>query len=166
MAVPGSVLAVLAATVLAGCGSYTNRSLFPQDIKSVYVEMFDNRTFRRGMEYTLSDALAKRIESDTPYKIVSDRDRADSIIDGQLVVITESILTLERETGQALEKEVVLAATVNWKNLKTGRMMMNNQAVTAAAGYSEFLHQDFTYASGLAANKLARKIVEVMQDNW
>lgn len=157
---------MLAATTLAGCGGYTNRSLFPQDIKSVYVEMFDNRTFRRGTEYTLSDALAKRIESDTPYKIVSDRDRADSIIDGQLTVIAESILTLERETGRALEKEVVLTATVNWKNLKTGRMMMNNQAVTASAGYSDFLHQDFTYASSLAANKLAQKIVEVMQDNW
>ena len=56
--------------------------------------MFDNRTFRRGIEYTLSDALAKRIESDTPYKIVSDRDRTDSVSSGQLVVITESILTI------------------------------------------------------------------------
>jgi len=163
---PGCVLAVLAATVLAGCGGYSNKSLFPKDIGSVYIEMFDNRTFRRGIEYTLSDAIVKRIESDTPYKVVSDRDRTDSVIDGQLVVITESILTLERETGRALEKEVVLTATVNWKNLKTGRMMMNNQSVTAAASFSEFLHQDFTYASSLAANKLAQKIVEMMQDNW
>ncbi len=165
-AAPGCVLAVLAVTALAGCGGYTNESLFPQDIKSIYIEMFDNRTFRRGIEYTLSDAIVKRIESDTPYKVVSDRDRTDSVMDGQLVVSTESILTLERETGQALEKEVILTATVNWKNLKTGRMMMNNQTVTAAASYSEFLRQDFTYASTLAANKLAQKIVEVMQNNW
>jgi len=164
--VPGSVLAVLAATALAGCGGYTNKSLFPEDVRSVFIEMFDNRTFRRGIEYTLSDAMAKRIESDTPYKIVSDRDRTDSVLDGQLVVIGESILTLERETGQALEKEVILTATVNWKNLRTGRMMINNQSITAAASYSEFLHQDFTYASSLAANKLAQKIVEVMQNNW
>jgi hypothetical protein len=163
---PGCVLAVLAATTLAGCAGYTNKSLFPEDIKSVYIEMFDNRTFRRGIEYTLSDAIAKRIESDTPYKVISDRDRTDSVLDGQLVAITESILTLERETGQALEKEVILTAAVNWKNLKTGRMMMNNQSMTAAASYSEFLHQDFTYASTLAANKLAEKIVEQMQDNW
>ncbi len=165
-AMPGCVLAVLAITTLAGCGGYSHTSLFPEDIGSVYIEMFDNRTFRRGIEYTLSDAIVKRIESDTPYKVVSDRDRTDSIIDGQLVVISESILTLERETGRALEEEVVLTATVNWKNLKTGRMMMNNQSVTAAASYSEFLHQDFTYASTLAANKLAQKIVELMQNNW
>jgi len=166
---PGTILAMLAPMVLAGChglGGYTNKSLFPEDIRSVYVEMFDNRTFRRQVEYTLSDALAKRIESDTPYKIVSDRDRTDSVMDGQLVVIAESILTLERETGRALEKEVILTATVNWKNLKTGRMMINNESVTAAASYSEFLNQDFTYASSLAANNLAEKIVELMQNDW
>jgi len=165
---PVFTLAVVAATVLAGCGvaGYTNKSLFPEDVRSVYIEMFDNRTFRRGIEYTLSDALAKRIESDTPYKIVSDRDRTDSVMGGQLVVIAESILTLERETGRALEKEVILTATINWKNLRTGRMMVNNESVTAAASYSDFLNQDFTYASTLAANKLAEKIVEVMDNNW
>jgi len=159
---------MLAVTALAGCGigDSTNKSLFPADVGSVYIEMFDNRTFRRGVEYMVSDALAKRIESDTPYKIVSDQDRTDSVMRGQVVVITESILTLERETGRALEKEVILTATVNWKNLRTGRMMINNQAVTAAASYSDFLSQDFTYASSLAANKLAEKIVEVMQNNW
>ncbi|MBN1510356.1 MAG: hypothetical protein JW955_26140 [Sedimentisphaerales bacterium] len=169
LAVGGAALAILAAVVLAGCnglGGYTNKSLFPADVRSVYVEMFDNRTFRRGVEYTLSDALAKRIESDTPYKIVSDRDRTDSVMDGQLVLIAESILTMERETGRALEKEVILSATVNWKSLKTGRLMINNKSVTAAASYSEFLNQDFTYASSLAANNLAEKIVELMQDNW
>ena len=166
--VRGLIPPVLAVIALAGCGisGYTNKSLFPEDVGSVYIEMFDNRTFRRGIEYTVSDALAKRIESDTPYKIVSDRDRTDSVMGGQLVVITESILTLERETGRALEKEVLLTATVNWKNLRTGRMMINNQSVTAAASYSDFLSQDFAYASSLAANKLAEKIVEVMQNNW
>jgi hypothetical protein len=164
--VPSLALAGLAAALLASCSGYTNQSLFPGDVKSVYIQMFDNRTFRRGIEYTLSDALAKRIESDTPYRIVSDRDRTDSVLDGQLVVIAESILTVERETGQAMEKEVVLSATVDWKNLRTGRMMVNHRPITAAASYSEFLNQDFTYASALAANKLAEKIVELMQDNW
>ena len=28
---------LLAVTTLAGCGGYTNKSLFPEDIKSVYV---------------------------------------------------------------------------------------------------------------------------------
>jgi len=162
-------LLAVALSLLAGCAGstgYANASLFPDDVGSVYLEMFDNRSFRRGVEYTLTDALAKRIEAETPYKIVSSRDRADSVISGQLVTVGEGILTLEREIGRPLEKEVVLTAVVNWKNLKTGRLMINSETVTAAASYSQFQNQDFTYASAVAANKLAQDIVQLMEDPW
>ena len=150
----------------SGSSGYSNATLFPNDVENVYVEMFDNRSFRRGVEYTFSNALAKRIEAETPYKIVSDRDRADSVMSGQLVAVGESILTLERELGRAMEKEVLLTAVVNWKNLKNGRLMINSQTVTAVASYSEFQGQDFTYASSMAANKLAQNIVELMENQW
>ena len=154
---------------LSGCsdvGGYSNQTLFPDSIATVRLEMFDNRSFRRGTEYDLSDALAKRIEVDTPYTIVSDPDRADSVISGQLLSIGESTLTIDRNTARPLENEVILTAVVNWKDLKTGRMMINNQTVTAAASYSGLQNQDFTYASTLAANRLAGKIVELMEQHW
>jgi len=128
--------------------------------------MFDNRSFRRGVEYELSDALAKRIEAETPYKIISSRDRADTVISGQIVQITESVLTRERQIGRALEKEVHLQAVVSWKNLKTGDLLINNKSVSASANYSEWQNQGFGYASTLAANNLARKIVELMEKEW
>jgi len=164
-----SVVCFLSSFFLAGCGpstGYTNASLFPSDVNNVYLEMFDNRSFRRGIEFTLSDALAKRIEVDTPYKIVSDRDRADSVMSGQLTLVGESILTIERDLGRALEKEVVLTAVVNWKNMKDGKLMINSRTVTATASYSEFQRQDFPYAAALAANKLAQTIVELMKNPW
>ena len=73
-------IAVLGNLFFGGCAEmagYSNQSLFPQDIDTVYLEMFDNQTFRRGAEYDLSDALSKRIEVDTPYKIVSSRESRD-----------------------------------------------------------------------------------------
>jgi hypothetical protein len=166
---PISVLCLLSSALLGGCGAstgYSNASLFPNDVNNVYLEMFDNRSFRRGIEFTLSDALAKRVEVDTPYKIVSSRDRADSVMSGQIVTAGESILTIERDIGRALEKEVALTAVVNWKNLKDGQLMINSKTVTATASYSEFQGQDFTYASSVAANKLARSIVELMKNQW
>ena len=157
---------ILSAAGCSGLRGYSNETLFPDDISSVRLEMFDNRSFRRGVEYVLSDALAKRIEVETPYKIVSSRDRTDSVISGQLVAVSESILTVERDVARPLEKEVTVAAVVNWKNLNTGRIMINNETVTASASYSEFQNQDFTYASNLAVNKLAQKIVELMENKW
>jgi len=145
---------------------YSDESLFPEDVSSVCLEMFDNQTFRRGVEYELSDALAKRIEVDTPYKIVSDSDRADTVMSGQIVSIGEIVLSVDRDLGTVLEKEVELRAVVNWKNLKTGQLMMDQLKVSASASYSEYQQQDFKYASSLAANNLARKIVEQMERKW
>ncbi len=161
--------ACLTFSALSGCAllkGYSNKSLFPGNVKSVCLEMFDNQTFRRGIEYELSDALAKRIETETPYKIVSDRNRADTVISGRIVSIGESALSTERETGRILEKEVELVAVVNWKNLNTGQLLINNQTVNSSASYSEYQMQDFKYGSSLAANKLARNIVELMEVKW
>ena len=145
---------------------YSNESLYPDDISSVCLEMFDNQSFRRGVEYELSDALAKRIEAETPYKIVSSRDRADSVISGRIVSIGESVLNIERKTGRALEKKVELRAVVNWKNLKTGELLIDNVSVGASANYSQWQNQSFAYGSTLAANNLARRIVELMEKEW
>ena len=124
-----SCILVLGALGLCGCaelGGYSNQSLFPREIDTVYLEMFDNQSYRRGAEYELSDALSKRIEVETPYKIVSNRDRADTIMSGQIVSIGETALSTERETGLVLEKEVELTALVDWKNLKTGELLIDN----------------------------------------
>jgi hypothetical protein len=165
----GIFILLLCTLSFSGCTEltgYSNQSLFPQDIDTVYLEMFDNQTFRRGAEYELSDALSKRIEVNTPYKIVSSRDRADTIMSGQIVSIGESALSTERETGLVLEKEVQLTARINWKNLKTGELLIDNLSLSAIASYSEYQQQDIKYASNLAANNLARKIVELMELNW
>ncbi|MDH4241539.1 MAG: LPS assembly lipoprotein LptE, partial [Phycisphaerae bacterium] len=152
-----------------GCAEmtgYSNQSLFPADVSSVCLEMFENTSFRRGVEYKLSDALAKRIEAATPYKIISSKDRADSVISGQIVQVDELVLSVERETGLPLEKELLLRAVVNWKNLKTGRLLIDNKSVTSQATYSAYQNQDFSYASALAANNLAQRIVELMEKEW
>jgi len=154
---------------LCGCGGmagYSNESMFPEEVDSVCLEMFDNRTFRRGVEYELSDALAKRIEVDTPYKIISDSDRADTVMNGQILSISQMALSTDRDMGSVLEREVELRAVVNWKNLKTGQLMIDHVIVSASASYSTYLKQDFKYASSLAANNLARKIVELMENKW
>ncbi|MFA5239968.1 MAG: LptE family protein [Phycisphaerae bacterium] len=155
--------------VFCGCSKmsgYSNESLFPADVSGVYVEMFDNKSFRRGVEYELTDALAKRIEAETPYKIVSSRDRADTIISGRIVSASETRLSYERQTGRAMEKEAELRVVVDWKNLKTGELLIDNKSVSASGSYSEWQEQGFRYGSTLAANNLAQKIVELMEKEW
>lgn len=165
------LLALLAVAPLSLCSctalqGYSNDSLFDENINSVYVEMFDNESFFRGTEYVLTDAIAKRIEAQTPYKVVSSADRADTILTGQLTTVGQSAITSERQTGKALEKEVTLMAIVNWKNLKTGELLIDNQSASATASFSQWQNQGFEYGSSLAANNLAQRIVELMEKPW
>lgn len=152
----------------SGCGKagYSNEQMFPEQIDSVCLEMFDNQSFYRGVEYEFSDSLSKRIEASSPYKIISSTDRADSVISGYLTNVSNGSLTIERETGRSMEKEVVLTAVVNWKNLRTGEFLIENQQVSASASYSEWQNQGFRYGSALAANRLAQRVVELMEKKW
>jgi hypothetical protein len=168
IAILASVL--LAGTFLSGCGrsqgGYSNEWLYPENVETVYVEMFENDTFRRGLEYELTDAVAKRIEAETPYKIVSDRDLADTVLSGRIVSWSEDVLSFERQTGTPLELRADVGAIMNWKNLKTGKMIVENKDVFDAMTFSEWQNQSFEYASVVAANRVAERIVEQMQTDW
>ena len=165
-----SVIAVLS-VALTGCGTgglggYTNQWLHPQDVSTVYVEMFDSRSLRRGHEYVLTDAICKRIESETPYKILSDRDYADTVLSGQISSIGSGVIAGERYTGRPLEMESIVTVSVTWKNLRTGELLVNNETVSASATYSAQLGQDFDYAAKIAVNRAAERVVELMETKW
>ncbi|MCD4830545.1 MAG: hypothetical protein K8R02_01910 [Anaerohalosphaeraceae bacterium] len=162
-----AIMAVSAAAmVMAGCSGYSDEHLYSKSVKSVYVEMFDNATFRRDLEYDLSNSLAKQIEAETPYKIVSDRSKADTVISGEITSIVNSSITVDIWSGRNLENQAEITASFSWKNLKTGDYLIENKAVTAAATYSEVQKQSFSYAANIAANRLAMAIVEKMQTEW
>lgn len=160
------IFSVLFLIFLSGCAGYTNESLYSNEVRTVYVEMFDNTTFYRDLEYTLTDAIAKRIETDTPYKIVSNKNTADTIISGKITSMSSSALTLDRDTGRPLEHLAEVTAKFDWKNLKTGQYIVQDCSVTSSWGYSHFQGQSFDNASKVAANKLAERIVEQMQSGW
>ena len=150
----------------SGLGGYTNDWLYPRQVDTVYVEMFDSKSFRRGHEYVLTDAICKRIEAETPYKIVSDRDFADSVLSGQISSVGSGVLAMDRDTGSPIEQEVQLRVTVNWKNLENGQLLIDNEIVTASSTFSPQLGQNFDYSAAVAANRAAQRVVELMEETW
>jgi hypothetical protein len=159
------VTSVLGVITVTGCSGYSNSWLYPTEVQTVYVEMFDTNSFRRGHEVILTDAICKRLEAQTPYKIVSDRNVADSVLSGELR-ISSAVLTTERYSGRALENESIVDVTVSWKNLKTGKLLIDRQTVQAGQSSSPYMGQTFEYAVNRATNEAAVKIVELMETPW
>lgn len=150
---------------LGGCGGYQNSWLYPDKVNTVYVEMFDTTGFRRGYEYELTDAVCKLIESRTPYKIVSNRDRADTVLGGT-IGIGVGVLAGDPYTGRALEKESMVSVKVTWKNLKTGDLLVDNEQVYASSSFSPQMGQGEEYSIRRSVNEVAQKVVEQMQIPW
>ncbi|MEN8128233.1 MAG: hypothetical protein ABFR90_10585 [Planctomycetota bacterium] len=151
---------------VAGCGQgYQNSWPYPTEVQTVYVEMFDTSSFRRGHEYVLTDAICKRIEAQTPYKIVSDRNIADSVLSGNMGIST-SILATDYYSGRPIENETLVNVKVIWKNLKTGELLISGEKVYASGSYSQPLGQTFEYSVNRAVNKAAVRVVELMETPW
>jgi hypothetical protein len=157
--------AMVAASFVSGCG-YNSASLYPDKVRTVYVEMFDNKTFWRGQENVLTDAICKRIEAQTPYKVYSDREGADTIMSGYITTIDKGTLVQEPDIGRPLEQQMRMVAVVTWTDRRSGEALLDKVSVTAAADASQFQKQGDNYASRLAANRLAEGVVDAMRKKW
>jgi hypothetical protein len=160
-----ATLSLAVAGLNSGC-SYSSESLYPRQVSTVCVEMFDNRTFWRGQEYDLTDALCKRIETDTPYRVLSDKAGADTVLSGYITSVDKGTLILEPQVGRPLQQHLQLTAVVTWKDRRTGELLLDKAMVTEEADFSQFQGQGEAYASRLAADRLAAAITNLMREKW
>ena len=85
----GLVLGLALAVAGSGCTAAATRSGRPttRTIKTVYVPVFRSVTFRRDVNFMLTEPVIKEIERRTPYKVVGNArgGRHDARRDGQLL---------------------------------------------------------------------------------
>lgn len=167
-----ALISVTAALTLMSCQQvdptvgYSSRSLYRTDIRTVCIEMFESESFRRGIEYELTRALAQQLELHSPFKVVSDARKADTILYGSINRVTEKNLIQQRELDRPLASEVVLVVTVTWKDQRSGEFIMDSQRIMVAGDYAALLGTGRTGAAKEAANKAALRIIEAMEDTW
>src|SRR5262245_16725590 len=110
---------------------YTTRPNYDPCIKTVYVPIFENQTFRRGFEFDLTRAVITAIEQKTPFKVVSDRDKADTELTGSIVAFNKNILN-RNQLNEQRETETVLTVAIVWKDLRSGEILSQPKALGQA----------------------------------
>jgi hypothetical protein len=88
------------------------------NIKTVRVTIFRNTTFFRDVEYELTQAVIKRIEDTTPYKVVNGP--ADAELLGTVKVGASHVL-LQNELNQARNRDFTLVVEVSFVDTRTGQ---------------------------------------------
>jgi hypothetical protein len=123
------MLVLLAALFLPACRDghldilgYTTKPNYDTRIRTVRVDVFENRTFYRGLEFDVQAALVHQIEAITPYKVVGVGQNADTEITGILRNYAKNVLNRTQQ-NETREQQTVLTAEVVWRDLRTGEIL-------------------------------------------
>lgn len=148
---------------VSGCG-YRAGGPWRSDIRTVYVDMVGSKEFRRDLEFTLTEAIKKHIGTDTPYRLAA-RKNADTILEAEVLEERQTAYAPDYQSRQPREKTLTLAVRVQWKDVRTGRVLADQPQLQAAdyippAGETEKLAQE------RAIDRLAAKIVAMLYEDW
>lgn len=160
-----SVLASVGVLVaLAGCRYSTERP-FRTDIETVHVEMFHSREFRRELEFQLTEAIIKRVEMDTPYRIAP-RSTADLLLTGEVLRVENRVFGKDFDTNLPREIGSTVVVRYQLKDLRTGEILVDRPRFVYQASYIPPVGEAFTTGMTRAMDGLAEQIVETMETSW
>jgi lipopolysaccharide assembly LptE-like protein len=165
---------LLAAVSLFGCARYRfgAATLFPPDIQTVYVPVFESNSFRRGLSEWLTEAVCKEIEGKTPYKVVG-TPNADSVLSGKLISDTKRVI-IEDAFDFPREVEANIAVEVRWVNRRgdlinqTASVPLPQDLVLLSAPGTQVAEfgQSLSTAQLQSIKDLAAQIVSLMEMPW
>lgn len=161
-----SPLAGLLAALLAGTGcGYSSRGLFRDDIRTVHVEIFASKEFRRGLEFALTEAVQKRINTDTPYRLAS-REKADTVLRGEVLEVRQAAFAPDPISRQPRDIQLTLAVRLEWKDQRTGEILLDQPVLLQAVDYLPAPGESEEFAQQKAVDQMAARIVARMYDEW
>ncbi len=172
------VLVTLAASLaasglLSACSAdpargYSHASPYDDSIKTVAVNMFENRTFSPGLEVDLTDAVIKEIQRRTPWRVTSS-DRADAVLSGAITSARLRALSTSPATGMVQEMGVELSIDFDLRHAASGRSIIARKDFKAMDTFVP------THASGQerlsvgelgAAQRLGSDLVAELRNTW
>ena len=163
-------LLLLVATALIappGCG-YTLRSPYSTNVRTIYVPMFGSTRFRRDINIQLTQLLVDEINARTPYRVVSDPDRADARLEG---VVKFDDKNVQVENPFNLPRHLVATMSVDVTYTDNRAKRARNVVIPAAnvnesAFFDPELGESTTAAFEKVMRKIARDIVNMMEEPW
>lgn len=159
-----ALLALVTVTVASGCG-YSTKRPFRTDIQTVHVEMFQSREFRRELEFRLTEAIIKRIEMDTPYRIGS-KQTADATLSGEVLSVKNQVFGDDLSTGRPREIGATVVVRFRFQDMRSGEILAERPRFVYQTSYIPPVGETFTVSMTRALDGMAEQIVETMETDW
>lgn len=162
--------AMLSVLVLAGCGYALvgKASNIPEDIRTVFLQAFENQTTRVEVEQFLTQAVADELVTRPRFDLVSTEAEADAIIRGTVTALRVAPITFTND-GRAQEYELTIVADVSFRRTgqtpagEEGEVIWANSQYQFKESYEvESADSDFFDRENLAIEDSAERFADTM----
>src|SRR5688572_22450390 len=161
---PGASMAASGAPAKRGGKGYRWSSLYRDDVRTVAVPTFTNRSFRRGVEFALSKSIVNQLEASTPYK-VAPREYADTVLEGEILDV--HLRTMTSGVGSLPQEQLyIVRLNFTWKDLRTGKILTERRRFEQSSSYFPTLGEGEFIGSQENVERLATAIVQELQADW
>ena len=158
----------------AGCAGYQlgTSTLYNPNIRTIYVPIVRNDTFRHDLGVQLTEAVQKAIEQRTPYKVVNDP-AADSTLTCRVTSQAKRTVT-EARTDEPRAVETLVTLELTWTD-RRGNLLMENRPVPLGDLAYYFIQgidfvpeggQSMATAQQRAVERWSEQIVNQMESRW
>lgn len=154
----------LGCVALPGCG-YGTDSLFRPNIRTVHVETFATKEFRRDLEFLLTEAVKKRVSMDTPYRVAA-KERADTVLKGEVLEVRQAAFAPDFVTRIPRDTQLTLIVRVLWQDLRDGAIYADDRIEVQSVDYLPGAGESEKFAQERAIDRMAARIVKRMYDEW
>lgn len=144
---------------------YQWASLYRGDVRTVAIPTFGNRTYYRGVEFLLSEAVAKQLEAHAPYKIVP-QSKADTVLEGEIIRVRVRTISVDRIANIPQEQLYSVRVNFVWRDLRSGRILVERKDFEQAAPYYPTLGEGQFTGEQQNVERLALAIVQELQAAW
>jgi len=162
---------IVAVAALHGCRGYTHRFAMPrgaEDVRTVAVEIFKNKTLYTDVEFEFTDALRKEIAAKTSLKIAP-RNKADAVVTGSIESYRRLVLR-EFETDEVARYSIVLVVSYKFIRLPSRGerplVVRSSRSLSRSAEYEVQSRFREPEARAEALRKVARKVVSHIFETW
>lgn len=165
------LLLVFSVLLASGCG-YMLGPATHHDVRTIYVPVFKTDSFRRNLDYLLTEAVQKEIKTRSGYRLADAHD-ADTILQGKIVDVRKNVLS-ETRFDDPREVQLMLGAEISWIDRRTGRVLQQRvfpigqelAQHSSQVSFAPEVGQSMATAQSDAVRRLAAQIVDLTEMPW
>ncbi len=157
---------------VSGCG-YTQKTALPNNMKTIYINTVLNKieptqifAYQPGLEMMLTNAIVNRLNRDGNLQVVSNRGKADAVLEGYLINFQQEGLRFNSlEQVEESRLFIVMALKLVDKN---GKVIWEEPNFSGSSEYfiSDVRSIGRDEASRQVVERIAKNIVDRIVEDW